>query len=596
METTRIKIDDLSSLNDKVVFAEFQQYVKWLGNQDDFQAALVSARALTKALTAVEKDAAYSTVLLNWYNILWHLKAIALNNLPEADTAEFLRRGINYVLDIPEVDILGKLKTNILRQLVLEDRNEYKKRLLDSLFENVAFFYSTRKTTGEWLKIYNSLGKADAFTREAFVLENPLVRGLANDVREALRILLSLYDYLRSPSDSVNGSEDQMTFLMDGHKYVYKEGEVYQLPTKADPLLQALLHSESIPVYDTRMIESEVGEKSDNNIQDYCDQFVIKLNLSFKYDIGKKRFLQLLVSYLKEVRDLIEVQDVLQKSLENGGLGLSGASLDKVMSLIKQAKAEFLAMGDKPQKTTAKTQLDSLIESEAIDASMLSGKNSMVDVDPARQLTPEPKDHEVIKFELKSQGSAVSQAKLEQTNNKKPVTFTNDEEFEMLRKAMLKEIAKSVKPKIQVPPQPQIPSQPIAQPRPIEQTETRQKPDKPLMQDVKAPPRTLGPLEEIRALNLIDFRRLAPNPAQALEKVLSKISHIGEASIGRRYEAVRAWQNSALYQLYLKLGRTSIEAGKPVSQVITELESAGELTLTPGEFNAIVDFNSKLRF
>jgi hypothetical protein len=121
-------------------------------------------------------------------------------------------------------------------------------------------------------------------------------------------------------------------------------------------------------------------------------------------------------------------------------------------------------------------------------------------------------------------------------------------------------------------------------------------PERPQLSDVKAPPRTLGPLEELKTLTLVDFRRLDSSPVGALAHLRAKIDLIGEASVSRHLEAVRAWQASPLYQLYLTMGRECIEQGRVVAQVATDRQGRGEPTLSEAEFDAIVDFNTKLRF
>lgn len=119
---------------------------------------------------------------------------------------------------------------------------------------------------------------------------------------------------------------------------------------------------------------------------------------------------------------------------------------------------------------------------------------------------------------------------------------------------------------------------------------------RPQLTDIKAPPRTLGPLEELKSLNLVDFRRLDSSPVEALNKVRAKIDLIGETSVSRRVEAVRSWQASPVYQLYLKLGRASIEQEKSIVEIVASLQTQGEQTLSEAEFNAIIDFNQKIRF
>ncbi|HCU47477.1 TPA: hypothetical protein DIC39_00205 [Patescibacteria group bacterium] len=61
-------------------------------------------------------------------------------------------------------------------------------------------------------------------------------------------------------------------------------------------------------------------------------------------------------------------------------------------------------------------------------------------------------------------------------------------------------------------------------------------------------------------------------------------------------QAVRAWQASPVYQLYLTLGRESIEQAKSVDSIIATRQADGQETLTLAEFEAIADLNQKLRF
>ncbi len=119
---------------------------------------------------------------------------------------------------------------------------------------------------------------------------------------------------------------------------------------------------------------------------------------------------------------------------------------------------------------------------------------------------------------------------------------------------------------------------------------------RPKVADVKAPPRVMGPLDELRSLSLIDLRRLAPQTKEALEKLKAKFELLSEHSIAKKLEAVRAWQASAVYKKYLDLGRESIISGQSVAQVITTQQARGEEALTEDEFNELADFNSRIRF
>ncbi|OGY51127.1 MAG: hypothetical protein A3J59_03100 [Candidatus Buchananbacteria bacterium RIFCSPHIGHO2_02_FULL_56_16] len=118
---------------------------------------------------------------------------------------------------------------------------------------------------------------------------------------------------------------------------------------------------------------------------------------------------------------------------------------------------------------------------------------------------------------------------------------------------------------------------------------------RPKIEDVKFKPKSMGPVEEIGALTALDFRRLGANPNEAGLAIMEKIEQLEQESFSQRIAAIRAWQDSPVYRLYLELGGASMEEKKPVATVIAERQAARTPTLTEPEFEAISDLNQKLR-
>ncbi|MFH1047863.1 MAG: hypothetical protein V1738_06180 [Patescibacteria group bacterium] len=121
--------------------------------------------------------------------------------------------------------------------------------------------------------------------------------------------------------------------------------------------------------------------------------------------------------------------------------------------------------------------------------------------------------------------------------------------------------------------------------------------NKPVVSDVKSPAaKLLGPVEELRSLTLKDFRRLSKDPKEATLKIRDKIDLLGdEQSFEVKTAGIVAWRDSAINKLYLEILRRSLE-GKPLNEVMTTMESAGEDTLTKVEFDAIMKLNRDIRF
>lgn len=117
----------------------------------------------------------------------------------------------------------------------------------------------------------------------------------------------------------------------------------------------------------------------------------------------------------------------------------------------------------------------------------------------------------------------------------------------------------------------------------------------PMVSDVKFTPRLTGPVEELRQLALKDFRRLSKDPREATLKIKDKIDLLDDLGFEIKTQGIKAWQDSEISKLYLSILRRSLE-GRPVVEVISELEKKGEPFLNKPEFDSITELNRKLRF
>ncbi|MDP3971264.1 MAG: hypothetical protein Q8P90_06285 [bacterium] len=106
----------------------------------------------------------------------------------------------------------------------------------------------------------------------------------------------------------------------------------------------------------------------------------------------------------------------------------------------------------------------------------------------------------------------------------------------------------------------------------------------------------MGPIDELRAMDLVEFRRLSTDSVVSANKLKEKIDLLMEQSVSEQAEGVKALKESPINQLYLDIGNQSIATGKPVTEIIAELEASGNPTLNISEFNAIADLNKELRF
>jgi hypothetical protein len=151
---------------------------------------------------------------------------------------------------------------------------------------------------------------------------------------------------------------------------------------------------------------------------------------------------------------------------------------------------------------------------------------------------------------------------------------------------------------------PVVAAVPKAAPAPIQKTPTLTQPptitrarmtDRPTVADVVRPNMALGPAEELRSMTLIEFRRMGQGAADAAKKILDKFQHLKRESFAVWSQALTGWRQSDVYQLYLTMGRESLEKGVPISQIIADRGRTGQPYLSDHEFSILVDMNRQLQ-
>jgi hypothetical protein len=116
------------------------------------------------------------------------------------------------------------------------------------------------------------------------------------------------------------------------------------------------------------------------------------------------------------------------------------------------------------------------------------------------------------------------------------------------------------------------------------------------MDDIKYVPKTTGPIDELKFMDLTSFRRLDKETAVAINKIKNKIKVLEDESYGKRIEAIKAWRTSPVNRLYLEIGETAMGKNQPIDIIIEERRSAGKEYLSSEEFEAIMNLNRELRF
>jgi len=118
----------------------------------------------------------------------------------------------------------------------------------------------------------------------------------------------------------------------------------------------------------------------------------------------------------------------------------------------------------------------------------------------------------------------------------------------------------------------------------------------PSMQEVVFTKRLSGPLDELQMLSLTDFRRLSQDPQQAATKIRDKVDLMEEQGYDKKVEAIAAWRSSPMNQQYVELAREAVISGASVAELLRKRREGGAEVLTDEELKAVMKLNADLRF
>jgi len=172
--------------------------------------------------------------------VITKLKFIAFADLAEKDAVQFIQE---HIVDAFEIGI--SLKDQFQQRFVeldITERDELKKKIRDAMIGNSQMVTSTPITLGDgapvqptlsnWLKDYTShVSSALATPAQIsayFTRSKNIINLTAND-REKISQLLRLYEYLKFPSDTVEGLDQPRAFSLQGTSYVVIEGEIIRV-------------------------------------------------------------------------------------------------------------------------------------------------------------------------------------------------------------------------------------------------------------------------------------------------------------------------------------------------------------------------------
>lgn len=367
-------------------------------------------------------------------------------------------------------------------------------------------------------------------------------------------------------------------------------------------------------------------------------------SLSYSSDELNKRFEQILLTYLKGIRNKIDAKAALSKGIDSGGLGMKEIFADNVIALLDKNKEAFKssALADRPEKSFKKERLEKpavekpgkpgldigLGQARDVDYDFkaLANKNKEAGKDDSQSESPALKDvpdrdsspreaakESSISFKLDDiknipkdrKGPPSAKPELEEivpppgTKNIESASKAPDALAEVKPKAVKVDVDHGQKVPADVQSasgarQKEKSREPAKEKPSILHRQAKQ--GKVKMDDVKFVPKLTGPVDELQEMNLLNFRRLAADPEVAANKIKEKLDFLEDEGYSQRLKGIEAWRLSPLNKMYLSVGNESISNNKPIDEILEEKKAGPQDFITQNEFDAIMQLNKDLRF
>jgi len=335
--------------------------------------------------------------------------------------------------------------------------------------------------------------------------------------------------------------------------------------------------------------------------------------INFSSGDMEKRFSQVVKTYLHGIRNRVDTKQTLIKSVEVGGLGIDNSQADKILQIANKYRRE----PDQPTlQAPAKIKTPEEIATEKADysagniaAKAVTGASGDVAYDfealikgddqteegRKKQAELEAKKKHIEKGEQKEIGPLKREKSTYKDEENDEEGEEKDEFIDLTKLENLKD-DRTVDIGKQMRAQSMLRGGEESNINIIQARAAANADGKIKMEDVKYIPKLTGPIDELREMNVLNFRRLSENPREAVLKIKKKISFLEEESYTKRFEGIKAWRQSPVNRLYLEIGQESIINKSPVSDIIEKRRQSRKPSLMIEEFKAVMDLNKDLRF
>ena len=615
----------------KDLFKKIEKIIFHLQNKQ----AKILANNLEDSLTNFKGDIGLKQ---DYQDLIIKLKFSALPRLVYKDIVFLFKGNLRQALLDLNIPILEQLKLSLIA-INPWGRDDIKQELLNALRENKYILF--REQGKEDVSVADSLKKYDqtlgAKPVEKMKLTEYLFRQfskLGSDNQIVAKRLFNIYEYLKLVSTSPDAFKDDFTFVTDdgvvqeiqGNRLVdiriserkkLTEEELEELkqnvlpnfktPEDKKAFIEAAGLSNDLEE-EKILIEKEIEKKQTPkpepliNLDTAVANVMERTKKDFSSEDLKKRFQNIVIAFFKDIRTQIETKIILKREQKIGGMGFNQTTTDEIIEILTKEKARIDKELIKKLPLEKQEQIKTL-KFKSIKENTEKVIQAETKMPKAIPPLPPPKPQPMAGPPLPEEPKPVPKPVVPPPPPPpKPVVPPPPPPPKPQPKPVAPPPPPSKPQPKPVPPPPSLPPKP--QPKPVFKPEStfrpiirpqQVQPTKPLVEEIKVKPRVYGPIEELKTLTLVDWRRWG-SAKEAVLKIEDKINLLAEESLVKKSEGIKAWKSSEINNLYLDIGAESIDQGKSVTEIILQRQQKKVPTLTEEEFNSVVELNQKLRF
>jgi hypothetical protein len=355
---------------------------------------------------------------------------------------------------------------------------------------------------------------------------------------------------------------------------------------------------EEIKKLSQKLNSGYTGKKDEQSdpVEDKAGAIIKDIDLDMSSRELNDRLKQILITYLKGVRNKVSVKEAMAKPAASGGLELDARTIDSIV----EAADRYSQTQQPIQKSRAGYGSDG-------KAGPIPDEDSRAKWEKLRQGYGE-RDFKYDFSQMKKPAGQAGEEEKPQASadgSEKTEPEASSEEGAPLGQKPGEASAPHSKPEEPEPRKAESAGQPGPKAKEPEYRDATGAPKvrqaaspggKKRMDDVKYKPKLTGPIEELKGLTLVDFRRLGNDPQAASRKVADKIEYLAGESYAKKTAGIKAWRQSPVNRLYLEMGQQSVGEHKKIDSIIEKRQEEGLDTLSKSEFMAIMELNKNLRY